>query len=149
MHTTVSFLLGLCAAVATVTPAPAQVQPATAAPALRVFTTDHQYRIDVVAVPNPIPLAKYFTVQLEVHDGKIPGRRLTAASVEVSSGMMHGSGHEFMHGMQSTPTIENHEGRFIVRGMKFHMQGPWILRVQIHEGTHSASADIPLQCCGD
>jgi hypothetical protein len=147
MRITLAMLFGLCAAVAVVTPADTQATPA-AALALRVFTTDHRYGIDVVAVPKPIPLAKDFTVQLTVYDARTPGRQLMDASVKVSAGMMHGSGHEFMHGMQSSPTVEKHQGRFIVRGMMFHMQGPWTLRVQVHEGTSSATADIPLQCCG-
>jgi hypothetical protein len=146
MRTLLALLLGLYAAAA-VTPTHSQATPATAPP-MRVFTPDHQYRIDVFAVPNPIPLAKYFTLQLAVYDGRTPDRPLTAASVEVSAGMMHGSDHEFMHGMQSSPTVERRQGRFIVRGMQFHMQGLWTLRVQVHEGTRSASADIPLQCCG-
>jgi hypothetical protein len=147
MRTTLALLLGLYAALAAVPPVRAQATPATA-PAMSVSTTDHHYRIDVVSLPNPIPLAKYFTLQLAVYDGRTPVRRLDDASVEVSVGMTHGSGHEFMHGMQSSPRVEKHRGRFIVRGMMFHMQGPWTMRVQVHEGTRSATADIPLQCCG-
>ena len=147
MRTTLALLLGLYAALIAVPPARAQDTPATA-PAMSVATTDHHYRIDVVSLPKPIPLAKYFTLQLAVYDGGTSLRPLTDASVEVSVGMMHGSGHEFMHGMQSSPRVEKHQGGFIVRGMMFHMQGPWTLRVQVHEGTRSATADIPLQCCG-
>ncbi|HEX3838659.1 MAG TPA: FixH family protein [Steroidobacteraceae bacterium] len=147
MRTTLAVLLGLYAALAAVMPAYAQATPVTAR-AMRVFTTDHHYRIDVVSVPNPIPLGKFFTLQLAVYDDRTPGRPLPDASVEVSAGMMHGSGHEFMHGMQSAPIVEKHPGRFVVQGMMFHMQGPWTVRVQVHEGTRSATADIPLQCCG-
>ena len=147
MRTTLALLLGLYAVLAAVPPARAQATPTTA-PATSVSTADHQYRIDVVSLPNPIPLAKYFTLQLAVYDSSTSLRPLTDASVEVSVGMMHGSGHEFMHGMQSSPRIEKHQGRFIVRGMMFHMQGLWTMRVQVHEGAHSATADIPLQCCG-
>ena len=148
MRSTLALLLGLYAATGlAVPPARAQATPASA-PAMSVTTNDHHNRIDVVSLPNPIPLAKYFTLQLAVYDDGTPVRRLDDASVEVSVGMMHGSGHEFMHGMQSAPRVEKHQGRFIVRGMMFHMQGPWTMRVQVHEGTRSATADIPLQCCG-
>lgn len=144
MRTALALLLGLYATMAAT---PAQATPA-AASTLSVFTTDHHYRIDVVAVPNPIPLSQYFTLRLAVYDGRTPGPRLTQVSLEVSAGMMHGSGHEFMHGMQSSPSVEKHSGGFIVRGLMFHMQGPWTLRVRVHEGPRSATADIPLQCCG-
>ncbi|HTV78602.1 MAG TPA: hypothetical protein VMF03_10100 [Steroidobacteraceae bacterium] len=144
MRTQLALLLVLCGVVAAVTPARGK---ATAEPTISAFTTDHHYRIDVVAVPNPIPMATYFTLQLAVYDGHAAVRPLSDVSIQVSVGMMHG-GHEFMHGMQSSPTVEKHQGRFIVKGMMFHMQGPWTMRVRVREGTRRATADVPLQCCG-
>ncbi|HEY4341763.1 MAG TPA: hypothetical protein VGM97_17600 [Steroidobacteraceae bacterium] len=114
----------------------------------RAFTEGHRFRIDLLTVPAPLPLQKYFELQLAVFDGRHPARRLTDASIKVSAGMTHGMGHEFMHGMQSTPLVEAHAGRYIVRGMYLHMQGPWTLRVHVREGGHSGTADLTLQCCG-
>jgi hypothetical protein len=68
--------------------------------------------------------------------------------LDVSAGMTHGAGHEFMHGMESSTVVEKSKDRFLVRGMMFHMAGPWTLRVRVHQGAVSDSADLTLQCCG-
>ena len=129
--------------------APPRARAATdPASVVRVVTAEHRYRIDLVSAPDPIPMSKYFTLRLLVYDARAPGRPLTDVKLEVTAGMTHGAGHEFMHGMQSSPVVRKSKGRFVVRGMMFHMQGTWILRVRVHQGAVSDTADLPLQCCG-
>jgi hypothetical protein len=53
----------------------------------RAFTEGHRFRIDLLTVPAPLPLQKYFELQLAVFDGRHPARRLTDASIKVSAGM--------------------------------------------------------------
>jgi hypothetical protein len=118
------------------------------APVTQAFTTNHLYRVDLVRVPRPIPFEKYFGLQLAVYDGKNPARRITDASVEVSAGMRHGRAHGFAHGMQSTPVVEMRQGAFVVRGMFFHMAGPWVLEVHVRQGASSGTAYLRLVCCG-
>lgn len=123
---------------------------AATAPAsvVQVVTADHRYRIDLIAAPNPIPLAKYFALQLVVYDARAPGPPLRDVKLEVSAGMTHGAGHEFMHGMESSPMVEKSNDGFVLRGLMFHMQGPWILRLRVQQGALSDTADLTLQCCG-
>jgi hypothetical protein len=118
------------------------------APVARVVTAQGRYRIDLVAAPNPIPMSKYFTLKLAVYDTRAPTRSLTDVKLDVSAGMTHGAGHEFMHGMESSTVVEKSQDRFLVRGMMFHMAGPWTLRVRVHQGAASDTADLTLQCCG-
>jgi hypothetical protein len=114
----------------------------------QAFTTNHRYLIRLLVVPQPVPFEKYFTLQLAVYDGKDPSQRIANASLDVSAGMRHGLKHGFAHGMQSTPVIEAQHGSFLVRGMYFHMMGPWVLMVRVRQGARSGTAYLPLVCCG-
>jgi hypothetical protein len=123
------------------------IMTASAAPPVtQVFTTNHLYRIVLLTAPQPAPLRKHFELQLAVYEARKPGKQIKDGQLDVNAGMTHG-GPEFMHGMQSTPVVEAHDGVYTVRGMMFHMEGPWTLRVQVHEGEHSGTADLTLQCC--
>ena len=147
MRGTIVLLLGLIAASGAIARLHAQTAPAPA-PVVQVLTSDHRYRINLESAPDPIPMSKYFTLRLAVFDPRAPATPLTNVKLDVSAGMTHGAGHEFMHGMQSSPVVRKSKGRFVVRGMMFHMQGTWILRVRVHQGAVSDTADLPLQCCG-
>jgi hypothetical protein len=125
--------------------------PASAAtPAIaQALTTNHLYRVVVLAAPQPVPLQKHFSMELAVYGAKSPRKRITHAKLDVTVGMTHGMGREFIHGMLSTPVVEAHKGSYTVRGLMFHMEGPWTLRVLVREGGHSGTADLTLECCGD
>jgi hypothetical protein len=45
---------------------------------------------------------------------------------------------EHDHGLPTAPRVRDadSEGRYIVRGMRFHMSGTWELVVDIDDGTH-------------
>ncbi len=45
-----------------------------------------------------------------------------------------------MHGMESAAVVEKSGDSFTVRGLLFHMEGPWIVRIRVRQG----SAPIPL-----
>ncbi len=142
-------IAGLTALLIVTAGAPARAQgPAAPTAIAQAITTNHLYRVVLLAVPQPVPMGKRFDLQLAVYETKSPGKRITDAQLDVTAGMTHGAGHEFMHGMQSTPVVEAHEGVYTLRGMLFHMQGPWTLRVQVREGGHSGTADLTLECCG-
>jgi len=125
--------------------------PASAATAAiaQALTTNHLYRVVVLAAPQPVPLEKHFGIELAVYEVKSPRKRITDAKLDVTAGMTHGMGNEFVHGMLSTPVVEVHKGNYTVRGIMFHMEGPWTLRVRVREGGHSGTADLTLECCGD
>jgi hypothetical protein len=140
---------GLAALLLVTMAAPAREQGPAAPPAIaQALTTNHLYRVVLLAAPQPVPMGKYFELQLAIYEAKSPGKPITEGQLDVTAGMTHGMGHEFMHGMQSTPVVEAHEGGYAVRGMMFHMQGPWTLRVRVREGVRSGTADLTLECCG-
>jgi hypothetical protein len=143
-------IAGLAALLLVVTMAPlAREQGPAAPPAIaQALTTNHLYRVVLVTAPQPVPMGKHFELQLAIYEAKSTGKRITDGQLDVTAGMTHGMGHEFMHGMQSTPVVEALEGGYTVRGMMFHMQGPWTLRVRVREGGHSGTADLTLECCG-
>jgi hypothetical protein len=150
MRITLAWLLGLnvslgCLAVIEPLRAHAAEDPVSV---VHVVTVDHRYRIDLMSAPNPIPMSKYFTLKLAIYDARAPARPLTDVKLDVAAGMTHGAGHEFMHGMESSAVVEKSNDGFLVRGLMFHMEGPWTLRVRVHQGAVSDSADLTLPCCG-
>jgi hypothetical protein len=122
--------------------------PATRAPIAEALTSNHRFRVVVMSAPQPLPLQRHFNLQLAVYEGRPPGKRVTHAKLDVTAGMTHGMG-ELVHGMQSTPVIQEHKGRYEVRGMMFHMVGTWTVRVRVSKGGHVGTADLTLECCGD
>jgi hypothetical protein len=137
MHRSIAVLAAIMTLITTASAAP---------PITQASTTNHLYRIVLLAAPQPVPMHKHFELQLAIYEAKSPRKQIKDGQLEVTAGMTHGSG-EFMHGMQSTPVVEAHDGIYTVRGMMFHMQGPWTLRVQVRKGGHSGTADLTLQCC--
>ena len=118
-----------------------------AMPVREAYTDDHQLLVRLLSVPNPIPMAKYFSLQLAVYDGSNPHQQLTDAQVQIAAGMSHGMTQGFMHEMQSSPRIETQNGIATVSGMFFHMTGEWTLRVTAHTTSHDGTVLFNLPCC--
>jgi hypothetical protein len=104
------------------------------------------FRVQMLGAPDPVPINRYFGFELAIVDGRDPTRRITDARVEVSAGMSHGGGSAFTHGMQSLPVVEKKNGSYLVRGMLFHMAGPWTVRVKVHHGASTETTDLRLEC---
>jgi len=111
------------------------------------YTTNHQLLIKLVSVPSPIPMEKYFSLQLAVYDGSDPHRQLSDVRLEVAVGMSHAMSQGFVHGMQSSPQVEIRNGIATVSGMFFHMTGEWTLQVTVHAGGRDGTASFILPCC--
>lgn len=118
-----------------------------AAPGREAYTADHQLRVRLLAVPSPIPMEKYFSLQLAIYDGNDPLRPLPDAQVQVTAAMSHGMAQGFAHGMQSSPRVEIHDGIATVSGMFFHMTGDWTLQVSVHAAGRSGTVSFYLPCC--
>jgi hypothetical protein len=116
--------------------------------AKEVYTSRHLFRVDVVAVPKPIPFETYFTLRFAIYDGHNPEKRLPGAEVTILAGMRHGLKHGFAHGMQSSPKVSEKAGFFTVKGLYFHMMGPWTLKTTVRDGAKEDVAYIELPCCG-
>jgi hypothetical protein len=114
----------------------------------QAYTTNHQFLVKLISVPNPIPYEKYFKVRFEVFDGANPSRALPNARVAVFAGMRHGMKTGFAHGMESAPKVSNHDGVVTVSGMYFHMMGPWMLKATVHDRGKEGIAYFNLPCCG-
>jgi hypothetical protein len=143
------FLTGVAALLlVTATSTGAQAAAPTAAIA-QALTTNHLFRVVVLAAPQPVPLQQHFAIELAVYRAKPPRERIKDAQLVVTAGMTHGTGNEFMHGMLSTPVVQKQKGRYMVRGLMFHMEGPWIIRVQVREDGRNGTADLTLDCCGE
>ncbi|HTX02412.1 MAG TPA: hypothetical protein VMD07_01930 [Candidatus Acidoferrales bacterium] len=123
------------------------MKPSHFAVAHQEYTTNHQFLVKLMAVPNPIPYEKYFTIRLAVYDGSNPSMRIPGAQVSVFAGMRHGMKNGFAHGMQSAPKVSVHDGVITVAGMYFHMMGPWTLRTTVRSDGKSGVAYFQLPCC--
>ena len=117
-------------------------------PTREAYTTNNQFLVKLISVPNPIPYEKYFRVRFQVFDVKLPSRPLPHARVAVFAGMRHGMKNGFAHGMESSPKVSEHDGIFTVSGMYFHMMGPWTLQTTVHDRGKEGIAYFSLPCCG-
>lgn len=102
----------------------------------------------MISIPRPIPFEKYFTMRFKIDDAHHSKRLLRHAKVTFFAGMRHGLKHGFAHGMQSSPKITERDGVFTVKGMFFHMMGPWTAKVTIHAAGKEDVAYLKLPCCG-
>jgi hypothetical protein len=127
---------------------PADDTPAHFAPTREAYTKAHDFLVKLVGLPEPIPYQKHFTLTFAVFDGHDPSKTLDDARLSLAVGMRHGKTDGFAHGMNSTPRIEDRNGKVAVKGMYFHMMGKWTLEVTVSEGGRQDVAYFDLPCCG-
>ncbi len=114
----------------------------------QAYTENHRFLVRLKALPNPVPLDKYFSLQFSVYDAGNTAQALSDASLDVTAGMQHSLKEGFAHGMQSAPRTVAKNGVFAVSGMYFHMAGPWTLKVDVTQGDQKGTAYFTLPCCG-
>lgn len=116
--------------------------------AKEVLSAHHRFVLKILSVPKPIPFERYFTLMFKVEDAHHQRNRLRGVRLTLFAGMRHGLKHGFAHGMQSSPKISEKRGVFTVRGMYFHMMGPWTLKLTIRAEGKEDVAYLQLPCCG-
>lgn len=110
-------------------PGPDEAPGAEAAPALApgsASTDAGLYRVHLEPEGGAIPLSRLHGWIVSVRDAE--GRPFEPARLAFSGGMpQHG------HGLVTAPRVTRSlgAGRFLVEGVKFHMGGEWILRVEL------------------
>ena len=72
------------------------------------------------------PLNRIHSWTIQLHDAA--GAPLRDASITVSGGMP-----EHDHGLPTAPRVTAHlgEGRYLLEGLRFHMQGAWRLSLHV------------------
>lgn len=109
---------------------------------------DHFYVV-VTPQPNPIPFQELFELEVEVFEDE--SREEPAGEVALDQVRAEMPAHN--HGMNVEPTIEEQgDGRFLVEGMRFHMQGDgedghWVLELVLSQDDLVDRAKFDLQCC--
>lgn len=81
------------------------------------------------------PIGDFIEVPFSLTDAN--GAPLTGASVRVSGGMaMHG------HGLPTSPVVEElGGGNYVIKGLKFSMDGEWQLRLSVTAGSVADTVD--------
>lgn len=94
------------------------------------------YRLAWAPAPSPLPTSALFELEVTLTDAE--GRPVEDAKVWADAKMpQHG------HGMTTKPEPDPGQctpdgacrhpgGRYVVRGMKFHMPGDWVLEFEVH-----------------
>ena len=101
-----------------------------------VVSNSGRYVVEYLTHPDPIPTNEMFEMTVSVRE---PLKKTSAKNVtlEVRAGM---SVHN--HGMNTMPVVERlQDRRFRVRGMLFHMSGPWELVFLIKRGIMADKAE--------
>lgn len=116
---------------------------------MRGATKAGHFYLRAVPEPNPIPFQKLFELDVQVFrggDAQTPAEDATLDQVRATM-----PAHR--HGMKNEPQIEElGGGKFRVKGMRFHMQGPgadghWLLEFVVREGATIDTAQFDLHCC--
>jgi len=131
--------------------APKSAPPApSAAPSDGIATRKGLYRLKWTPRPAPLPLNTLFEVEVEVADAQ--GAPVEDAVVRVDARMP-----EHGHGMATKPEPEagicapgpdgtqlcrHPGGRYLTRGMKFHMPGSWVLSFDVSGPAGSDQAEV-------
>jgi hypothetical protein len=91
------------------------------------LTSESNYYVTWVAVPDPIPLNEMFELRFRVASASDHDRLVRGAVVTASAWMpLHN------HGMSLQPQIESHgDGTATGHGFLLHMPGVWELRVAV------------------
>jgi hypothetical protein len=139
-------LVALLPSIAAAGPAPAL--GASQEPSREVYTTNRLFVIHLTSAPQPIPFERHFALGFTVSRSDHPAQRLKDATVTVAAGMRHGLKHGFAHGMESRPQLVDDAGQFTIKGLFFHMRGPWTVQLDIREGAKHGVAYLDLPCCG-
>lgn len=88
---------------------------------------------------SPIPLNQMhsWTVLLQTDSGEA----ISDAQIQVNGGM---PAHD--HGLATNPQITRYlgEGRYLLEGVRFHMPGEWLLRLEINHLQQLYRADITV-----
>ncbi|MDJ0893237.1 MAG: hypothetical protein QNK18_18835 [Gammaproteobacteria bacterium] len=94
-----------------------------------VVSHSGKYIVEYVTQPSPIPPNEMFEMTVSVRE-RLKKTSANNVSLEIRAGM---SIHN--HGMNTSPVVERmKDRRFRVRGMLFHMTGPWELVFVIKRG---------------
>ena len=105
--------------------------PVAASERIGTLVVSHsgKYVVDYVTHPSPIPTNEMFEMTVSVRE-RLKKTSANNVSLEVRAGM---SIHN--HGMNTMPVVERlADRRFRVKGMLFHMTGPWELVFVINRG---------------
>jgi hypothetical protein len=100
------------------------------------------FDITLTSTPRTIPLNEMFELTIDVHPAKTV-KDANPVWVSVNATMpVH------QHGMNTRPRVEDlGKGRFVVRGMLFHMSGVWEIVLDVAKGSfhEHAKASVDLQ----
>lgn len=104
-------------------------------------TKEGTYRITYTPTPDPIPLNDNFGLKITVTYAD--GREISLPEdlMIKADGFMP----EHNHGMLQTPTVQKETmGQYKVEGMKFHMPGKWMMKVEVTSGGKTELAEFEI-----
>ena len=100
-------------------------------------TSDGRYLVEWRSEPSPVPLNRDFTLLVRVQ----PRSETEVLGVDlVADARMP----EHDHGMLQTPQVTRlPSGEFLVEGMRFHMPGRWVIRLEVR-GRHQSAQETSI-----
>ncbi|GEM_PF-890352 len=106
-----------------------------------LVTKEGTYRVAYIPAPDPIPLNENFAVNFTVTyaDGR---EAALPADLELKADATMPA---HKHGMLQKPTIQKETaGKYKVDGMKFHMPGQWVMKVDLTSGAKTETVEFEI-----
>ncbi len=101
------------------------------------------YFLTYEPTPDPIRVAQPFYMTVRVLENTDRATPVKDAALTVQGWMP-----EHDHGMYTAPIVtSNHDGTYTVRGMLFHMEMQWEIRVDVTRAGVTDRAVFTVACC--
>jgi hypothetical protein len=107
----------------------------------QVVSKDGSFRLTLQSQPTPLPLNELFEVTVSVDASAAADDSSNPVWLRANAEMP-----EHKHGMNTRVIVEQlGDGRFVLRGLLFHMRGNWLITFDVAKGRVHEQATASVQ----
>lgn len=107
----------------------------------QVISKDGSFRLTLKSQPAPLPLNELFEITVNVDASAAADNSSNPVWLRANAEMP-----EHKHGMNTRVIVEQlGDGRFVLRGLLFHMRGNWLITFDVAKGRVHEQATASVQ----
>ena len=107
----------------------------------QVLSNEGSFRLTLQSQPAPLPLNELFEVTVSVDASAATDDSSNPVWLRANAEMP-----EHKHGMNTRIVVEQlGDGRFVLRGLLFHMRGKWLITFDVAKGRVHEQATVSVQ----